>query len=155
MPFEFRTWPASSVQYQKLLTCVQLKLGYLCHENKNSMTEWFIIKAGMYRLYKCYYHVYKLLLRVNRNSKNYSVRECICTLISKKDSTVKYYFHILMIAHNIGIWLIWFTKNSLQQIFLFIFCFFLVTNDEKNHFLEWKTRSRTKKKKKKHWNYLI
>lgn len=37
------------------------------------------------------------------------------------------------------------TNNSVHLFF----CFFLVTNDEKNHFLERRTRNRTKKKKKK------
>lgn len=45
------------------------------------------------------------------------------------------------------------TNNSVHLFF----CFFLGHKNEKNHFLEWRTRSKTKKEeeKKKDWNYLI
>lgn len=68
----------------------------------------------------------------------------------KERSHSKILFHIAIMAHNTGICLIWFTMNSLQQIIPFIFSFvFLGHKDEKNHFLEWRTRSKTKKEEGK------
>lgn len=52
-------------------------------------------------------------------------------------------------AHNTGIWLIWFTMNSLQQIILFIFCFFLVTNDEKKSLLGMEDKKQDQKEEEK------